>query len=302
MPAPDALTLAAALRWGARQIANSPTAMLDACVLMKAALNIGDEELILQDARVLAPDEAAAFEAMIARRSADEPVAYITGIREFWSLPIAVEPGILVPRADSETLIAAVLERRDSEANLRILDLGCGSGALICALLSSMPAATGVGVDISESAVALTNRNLAALGLATRGRAVAGNWTAGLSGRFDIVISNPPYIAEGDRGTLQRDVVGFEDPRALFAGVDGLDAYRALSGLLADSVAEDGLIALELGAGQAVAVAALFRPFFPFGQFAAVPDLAGTPRALIIDLRRAPGYPFVRGWRRINRR
>jgi release factor glutamine methyltransferase len=289
MPGPDALTLASALRWGARQLANSPTAMLDARVLLKGALGVNDSDLILQDTRALAPDEITTFKSMIARRAADEPVAYITGVREFWSLPIAVEPGILVPRADSETLIAAVLERRDVNANLSILDLGCGSGALLCALLSSMPAALGLGVDINDDAVALTNRNLAALGLATRARAVAGDWTAGLRGRFDIVISNPPYIAEGDRGTLPRDVAVYEDPRALFAGIDGLDAYRALSGLVADIAAEDGLIALELGAGQAETAAALFRPVFQNGQFAAVPDLAGTPRALIIDLWRGPG-------------
>lgn len=284
MPAPEGATLAAALRWGAAQLGRSPTAMLDARVLLKAALGLDDAGLIVQDSRILSPGEVSAFETMIARRAADEPVAYITGVREFWSLPIAVEAGILVPRADSETLIAAVLAKRDAKAGWRILDLGCGSGALLCALLASMPAATGLGVDINARAAALTNRNLAALGLAARGRAVTGDWTAGTSGRFDIIVSNPPYIAEKDRGTLPRDVAAFEDHRALFAGADGLDAYRALSGRLAGVAAGRGLIALELGAGQAEAVAALLRPAFPNGQFAAVPDLGGTARALIIDL------------------
>ncbi len=284
MPAPEGATLAAALRWGAAQLGRSPTAMLDARVLLKAALGLDDAGLIVQDSRILSPGEVSAFETMIARRAADEPVAYITGVREFWSLPIAVEAGILVPRADSETLIAAVLAKRDAKAGWRILDLGCGSGALLCALLASMPAATGLGVDINARAAALTNRNLAALGLAARGRAVTGDWTAGTSGRFDIIVSNPPYIAEKDRGTLPRDVAAFEDHRALFAGADGLDAYRALSGRLAGVAAGGGLIALELGAGQAEAVAALLRPAFPNGQFAAVPDLGGTARALIIDL------------------
>lgn len=288
MPAPEGVTLAGALRWGAGELGRSPTAMLDARVLLKAALQLDDSGLIFEDRRVLSPGERTAFEAMIARRAADEPVAYITGVREFWSLPIAVEPGILVPRADSETLVAAILARREARAPWRILDLGCGSGALLCALLSSMPQAAGVGVDINDRAVALTNRNLGALGLAARGRTVAGDWTGGIDERFDIIVSNPPYIADADHGSLPRDVARYEDPRALFAGADGLDAYRALAGQLAGVVVSGGLLALELGAGQADAVAALFRQAFPNGHFTAVPDLAGTPRALIIDLAGGP--------------
>lgn len=287
MPAPDlpaSASLGAVLRWGAARLGASQTATLDARVLMKAASGLDDLGLILNDGEALTAEARDRFAAMIARRALQEPVAYITGKREFWSLPILVEPGILVPRADSETLIAAILDRRDASRPWRILDLGCGSGALLCALLASMPNATGLGVDISENAVALTNRNLAALGFSARGQAVSGDWTAPASGPFDIVLSNPPYIADGARQTLPRDVGVYEDPRALFAGADGLDAYRALARLLPASASHGALIALELGAGQASEAAALFRAAFPAAVITTRPDLAGTARALIIDL------------------
>lgn len=278
------MTIGAALRWGASALGASQTAALDARVLMKAAATLDDAGLIIKEREALFPEAWEKFSAMIARRALHEPVAYIIGVREFWSLPIAVEPGILVPRADSETLIASVLSRRDAGAGWRVLDLGCGSGALLCALLASMPQATGLGVDISVDAAALTRRNLAALGLAARGAAIAGDWTAPIGGYFDIVVSNPPYIPERERGDLPRDVAAFEDPRALFAGADGLDAYRALARSLPQLAAAGGLVALELGDGQAETVARLFRQAFPGAFVEARPDLAGTLRVLIIDL------------------
>lgn len=281
---PASATIGAALRWGASALGASRTAALDARVLMKAASGLDDAGLILHDGAPMPAGARGEFQAMIARRAAHEPVAYITGVREFWSLPIAVEPGVLVPRGDSETLIAAVLDRRDGTEPRRILDLGCGSGALLCALLASMPAATGLGVDISEGAAALTNRNLAALGLAARGRAIRGDWTEPVGARFGVIVSNPPYIAARQRGTLPREVEAYEDPRALFAGADGLNAYRALARRLPDVAAPGALIVLELGAGQAAAVTALFQEAFPDVRMSASPDLAGIPRALIIDL------------------
>ena len=284
---PAGFTIGAALRWGARTLGASQTAALDARVLMKAVVGLEDAGLILNENALLPEGAREKFAAMIARRARHEPVAHITGMREFWSLPIAVEAGILVPRADSETLVAAIMERR-AAARWRILDLGCGSGALLCALLSSMPEATGLGVDISERAAALTGRNLAALGMAARGRAMVGDWTDPIGGRFDIIVSNPPYIAESARANLPRDVKDHEDPRALFAGADGLEAYRALARRLPGVVADNALICLELGAGQAEAVASLFKQAFPRAQFSASPDLSGTARALIIDLAKPP--------------
>lgn len=283
--APAGLSLGEALRWGAERLALSDTAQLDSRVLLKVALGLDDALLIVEGARRLAGAEAARFAAMIARRAAGEPIAYITGVREFWSLEIAVEPGVLVPRADSETLIAAVVARREKSQALTILDLGCGSGALLCALLTEFPAAAGVGVDIDMHAVALTERNLRRLGLAARARALAGDWTAPLDGRFDVVISNPPYVAESERGRLPHEVEAFEDPRALFAGPDGLDAFRQLAGLLPAVVAPAGLVVLEIGHDQGASAETLLAPAFPGGRTNLAPDLAGRDRALIIDLR-----------------
>ncbi|MDZ7629139.1 MAG: peptide chain release factor N(5)-glutamine methyltransferase [Parvularculaceae bacterium] len=282
------MTLAAALRWGAGELRRSPTAALDARVLLKALLNLNDTALIVEDSRILSADECSAFEGMIARRANDEPVAYITGIREFWSLPIAVEPGILVPRPDSETLITAVLKRRDTLKAHRVLDLGCGSGALLCAALSKMPKSTGTGVDISECAVTLTNRNLSRLGFTSRGAAIVGDWTAPLEGQFDIILSNPPYIADRERGRLPREVEAYEDPRALFAGPEGLSAYEQLSILLPEIVAPGALIVLELGAGQAAAAARLFLAAFSGARIETERDLSGVERALIVDLPTGP--------------
>ncbi len=279
------LSVQAALRWGAAELARSDSPMLDARVLLKAALDLDDAKIIADGARLLTEAETAAFSAMIARRSRDEPVAYITGFREFWSLRIAVAPGVLVPRADSETLIAAAVARRQRLEALRILDLGCGSGALLCALLSEFSDASGVGVDIDPRAAALTVSNLERLGFSERAKAIAGDWAAPIRGRFDIIVSNPPYIADAERGKLPPEVEAFEDPRALFAGTDGLNAYRRLAGLLPAALAEDGLLLLEIGFDQAGAVGALAGAAFPQGRAVIAKDLAGRDRALIIDLR-----------------
>lgn len=278
------MTVGAALRWGIRALGASATAALDARVLMKAAAALDDAGLIINERAQLSPEIEGRFAAFIARRATEEPVAHIIGVREFWSLPIAVRPGILVPRPDSETLVEAVLERRDAKGHWRVLDLGSGSGALLCALLKSMQVATGVGIDICEDAAKLTACNLVRLGLAPRGHAICGEWTAPLAGRFDIVISNPPYISDGERGNLSREVEAFEDARALFAGPDGLEAYRALARAIPTVAAGGALIALELGEGQAEPVRRLFRAALPAARFDLRPDLAGVPRVLIIDL------------------
>jgi release factor glutamine methyltransferase len=263
--------------------------MLDAKVLLKAAAGIDEATLIVDDRKPMTTQGFARFTAMIERRASHEPVAYIVGVKEFWSLPIAVRAGVLIPRADSETLVAAVLRRREVDASRRVLDLGCGSGALLCALLASMPNAAGVGVDINADAVALTAENLRNLDLASRGEAVRGDWTEGLEGRFDIIVSNPPYIADGDREALPPDVRLFEDPGALFGGADGVGAYRALARQTPQVAAGGALIVLELGVGQAGPVRALFQDVFPSATLETASDLAGIDRALIIDLASGPG-------------
>jgi release factor glutamine methyltransferase len=278
------LTIDAAIRAAAARLEASQSPLLDARLLMRAALGVGEADLIARGGSPLPPEARATFEAMIARRRAHEPVAYIVGRKEFWSLDLEMAKGVLIPRADSETLIEAVLARRPARAGLRILDLGVGSGALLCALLSEYRDATGLGVDIDRRAVALASRNIERLGLAARASVIAGDWLQGVAGAFDIIISNPPYIAAGERDALAPDVRDFEGPAALFGGRDGLDAYRALLPQAAAAIVRDGLVAVEIGALQEASVKAIARTVLPTSRVETAHDLAGLPRAVIIDL------------------
>lgn len=277
--------LDAAIRDAARRLSASPTPTLDARVLMKAALGCDDAALIAGCDRLLSAAETARFEAMVERRRLDEPVAHIAGKREFWSLDIEVAPGVLVPRTDSETLIEAALRRRGRNEALAILDLGSGSGALLCALLSEFPSATGLAVDCDERAVALSARNLQRLGFAVRSRALRGDWFAAVAGVFDLIITNPPYIRLKDRDALPREVSCYEDARALFAGEDGLDAIRRILPEAALRLSGDGLLIVEFGEGQADMVKELARNAFPRAKIGLDCDLGGRPRAAAVDLR-----------------
>ncbi|MGI4881398.1 MAG: peptide chain release factor N(5)-glutamine methyltransferase [Janthinobacterium lividum] len=248
---------------------------LDAEVLLAHALGIPRMDLLLDLDRAIDP---AAFAALVDRRAAGEPIAYITGSREFWSLDLRVTPDVLIPRPDSETLIEAALAHFTGTAGpRRILDLGTGSGALLLAALSEWPAATGVGVDASAAALRVAADNATRLGFGDRAAFVHGGWDAG-EGAYDLVLCNPPYIATGE--TLPRDVVDWEPASALFAGADGLDDYRVLAPLIAGYVAPGGAGCIEIGATQAEAVAALFATE---GLAVALRhDLAGLPRCLVV--------------------
>lgn len=284
---PDPPRIDALIRWAAGEFAHSPTPMIDARALAKAAFGLDDAMLIAEGARPVDAAKLNSFVSMVARRANDEPIAYIVGRREFWSLEFEIAPGILVPRADSETLIDAVVKRRNRQEAATILDLGCGSGALLCALLSEFANATGLGVDINPGAVDATNANLARLGFSLRARAEQGDWLEAVGATFDIIVSNPPYIRTGDREFLPREVRDFESPLALFAGPDGLAAYRAILEKAPARLADDGLMVLECGEGQAEAVNEIATSAFPGAQFAVENDLAGRLRALVIDLRAA---------------
>jgi release factor glutamine methyltransferase len=208
-------------------------------------------------------------------------MAYILGSREFWSLPLQVGPAVLVPRPESESVVeAALAEIADRTASLRILDLGTGSGCLLLALLSELPHASGLGIDRSAAALANPESNALRLGLAGRAAFREGEWGRDLAGPFDVIVSNPPYVATADAASLAPEVRAFEPGEALFAGPDGLGAYQALAPDCGRLLAEDGVACLEIGQGQAAAVEAIMRRH-GLRLVSSRPDLAGIERCLM---------------------
>lgn len=237
-----------------------------------------DQAALLRD-----PDRAVnadRYGAMLGRRAAREPLAYIVGWQEFWSLRFAVSPATLIPRADSETLVEAALEARPGGVD-RVLDLGTGTGCLLLALLSEWPGVYGVGTDRSPAAARLAVDNAARLGLADRASVVCGDWAAPLAGRFDVVLSNPPYIPHDAVGSLMPEVSRFEPGSALDGGDDGLGCYRVIVGALPGLLAAGGVAILEIGLGQGDLVAAMAKSA-GFGSISTRRDLAGIERAVLI--------------------
>ena len=230
----------------------------EAWLLLAAVTGRERATLITEGPDGLTVDQERRLEAMVRRRLAREPIAYILGEKEFWSLPFRVSPAVLIPRPETETVVEAALARVPDRASpLRILDLGTGSGCLLLALLSELPQATGLGVDLSPSALALARANAGRLGLAGRAGFERRRWGAGLVGAFDLVVGNPPYVGAADLASLEPEVRKFEPRLALVAGPDGLDAYRALVPDCARLLAAGGALALEIGQRQGDAVAAL---------------------------------------------
>ncbi len=235
---------------------------LDARMLVGHALGLDHAALAAAAAaRSLNIDEENAIGALAQRRLAREPVARILGWKEFWSLPLRVDASTLVPRPETETVVEAALAAIDADGlrsrPLRIADLGTGCGAILLALLSELPHALGVGTDASAAALSVARDNASRLGLA-RARFVACDVAAALRGPFDLIVSNPPYIASADIATLAPEVRDFEPRRALDGGADGLDFYRAIAAAAPALLAPGGVLIVELGAGQAQAVGAFF--------------------------------------------
>ena len=284
------MTLAEAVAAAAARLqsAGVEAARRDACLLACRLLGGGPELLLAQGERELAPEEVARIEAAVVRRAAREPVSRILGEREFWSLSFGLNAATLDPRADSETLVEAVLaEIGDRSAPLRVLDLGTGSGCLLLALLSELPQASGCGIDISAEAVDQAAANAQRLGLSARARFLRHTWEQGLvlgggadAAPWDLVVSNPPYIASGEIAGLAPEVAGFDPAAALDGGADGLDAYRALVPPALAALRPGGLLALEIGQGQAEAVEALLQAA-GLARLRRAADLAGVERCLL---------------------
>ena len=256
--------------------ATSETPRLDAELLMAHALEIERDVLLLSPQEGPVP---AMFGASVERRLGGEPVAYITGKRAFWNIELEVGPGALVPRPDSETLLAAAVEHfADGAGPKRILDLGTGPGTLLLAALDQWPKATGVGVDMSAVALDYARKNAKRLGLAQRAHFQRGDWAKGISERFDLVLINPPYVAES--AELGPGVAEHEPVEALFAGDAGLAEYKRLAPQIARLLAPGGLAAIEIGHDQADAVRELLKAEGLEPRLAR--DLAGRPRAMLI--------------------
>lgn len=260
------------------------SAELDARLLVGAVLGLDLTGLITAAHRLLTPDQATRLEEFARRRLKGEPVARIVGHKEFWGLPLTLSPETLVPRPDTETVVELALEmlRADGALNrqLRIADLGTGSGAILLALLSELPNAQGFGTDISAAALQTAATNAANAGLAKRATFVACDYASGLSGPFDLIVSNPPYIRSADIADLAAEVREYDPPAALDGGADGLSAYRALIPQAACLLVPGAALVVEAGEGQSGQIEGLMvaEGLTPAGAPKA--DLAGIQRAI----------------------
>ena len=286
LPAGASRHLAIRLLSEAFKIAGVEAASQDARALVRFAANLSATELIADSSQPLGAAAQTRLALMARRRMAGEPVTRIIGRREFWGLSLAVTDAVLDPRPDTETLVEASLRtlgaRRDTP--LRFLDLGAGSGALLCALLSACPQAIGLGVDLSPAAAAVASANLATLGLAGRGGMIVGDWARAAAPGFDLIVSNPPYIATADIATLDAEV-RLHDPRlALDGGTSGFDAYRALALSVGAALAPQGALCVEAGAGQAADISEIFAAQ-GFATIAMDRDLGGHLRCLTFRTR-----------------
>jgi release factor glutamine methyltransferase len=260
---------------------------LDARLLVGHAIGCAAGEVVLRDAALVTPALERIALDLAAARIAGAPVARLLGEKEFWSLPLRLSAETLVPRPETEALVEAALMAVDTagrrEEPLTILDLGTGSGAILLAMLSALPMATGIGVDIAEGGVRMARENAERLGLGGRGRFVVGDWAAAIGGRFDIVVSNPPYIGTAEIAGLPVEVRDHDPHIALDGGEDGLAAYAAIFASLDALLAPSGIALVEVGSGQAGDVAEMARRG---GYTARIDrDLAGIER--VVKLQRA---------------
>ena len=277
------LTVGSALRNATDRLKNAgvETPRLDARCLLGHLLGEDAETLPGRTGEHISGAANRRFRDLVKRRTDREPVSRIVGSREFWSLSFRLSSAVLDPRPDSETLVEAALSTvGDRQRPIRALDLGTGSGCLLAALLSELPAAVGVGVDIDPAALATARHNLELNGLASRATLVCGDWGAALAGTFDLVVVNPPYVPAGDIEVIAPEVALHDPHRALFAGRDGLDAYRMLLPELPRLLRHRGAAVIEIGCGQAGAVTRILlgAGLVPFGRRR---DLGGIDRCIL---------------------
>jgi release factor glutamine methyltransferase len=289
---------AEALAWARERLraAGVEDAPRDARLLLAAALGVEAGHRPVLPSRPLAPAEAVRFRRLIAARAARCPVSRLLGRRGFWDIELAIDDAVLDPRPETETLVEAVLDRlSDPAAPLRLLDFGTGSGCLLLALLASLPAARGVGVDRSLAALACARANAGRLGLAGRADFLVGDWGCALAGGFDIIVANPPYIVTAEIDGLAPEVHRFEPRSALDGGADGLACYRTLVPDLARLLAPGGIGAIECGIGQAMAVATLLRNV-GLDDVTTRNDLGGIPRCLVFTCCEGDGKSQKKAW------
>jgi release factor glutamine methyltransferase len=265
--------------------ASIDSADLDARILVGCVLGLDLTGLIAAAAAILTRDEAERLEGFARRRVAGEPIARIVGLKEFWGLPLKLSPATLVPRPDTETVVEAALEMLRAQSKhyspLRIADLGTGSGAILLALLSELPDGFGVGTDISVPALRTARDNARRLGFMARAAFVGCDYAEALSGPFDLIVSNPPYIRSAQIASLDTEVRDHDPYPALDGGFDGLDAYRRIASQASRLLAPGGILVMEVGDGQSGDVQALLAAAGVTPEGAPKSDLAGIPRAVM---------------------
>jgi release factor glutamine methyltransferase len=276
------LTLKKAIAAAAGRL-DGADATRDAQLLLLHAIGIARTALFTDPDRLLTEEELAVYDAAIARRAAGEPVQYITGQQEFYGLMLKVSPAVLIPRPETELLVEAVLERLPADRETKIADVGTGSGAIAIALAYRLPKARVTAVDLSQAALAVSRDNAAVHGVTGRVRLLSSDLLAAVAGEvFDAVVSNPPYVPEADRDSLDRQVREFEPPLALFAGDSGLDVYKRLIPQALAVLKPGGLLAMEIGFGQGEALAELLAEWDGV-EF--LDDLRGIPRVALARRR-----------------
>lgn len=261
--------------------AGNDSAALDATLLLSHVTGMGRTEMYMRDDEELESGQVSDFHELVERRLTGEPMAYILGKKEFWGLGFETPKGVLIPRPDTETLIATVIAHvPQKDAKARFADIGIGSGAIILSLLHEFPNFLGEGVDISDTALQTTQKNAENLKVADRLTLHKGEYLNPLEGEFQLVVSNPPYIETETISTLSEDVKGFEPMEALDGGEDGLVCYRVIIPSACDKLSQGGLLVLEIGYNQADTVTALFEES-KWQGVNVIKDLAGNDRIIV---------------------